>query len=170
MNATIQAKRDKLYVVIAYHDEYNQPKQKWFGTGLDDTKKNRKKAEADAKGAYAKLSSRSFEDVMGDYFSKEQVETALNTYYPISSFSNMSEVDLKSLKVNETTEVVHYSNVYTIIKRLETDEKWLRENNKSQVEAAYVEVLLDKLIDETIEGYKTDELEYFDKITIESLV
>ena len=45
MKASIQAKRDKLYVVIAYQDEFNQSKQKWFGTGLDDTKKNRKKAE-----------------------------------------------------------------------------------------------------------------------------
>ena len=45
MKASIQVKRDKLYVVIAYQDEFNQSKQKWFGTGLDDTKKNRKKAE-----------------------------------------------------------------------------------------------------------------------------
>lgn len=46
MHATIQTKREKLYVVITYKDEYNQTKKKWFGTGLDDTKQNRKKAES----------------------------------------------------------------------------------------------------------------------------
>lgn len=158
------------YRLVDMYFSYSTKDENNLDLKEDEIEKNRKKAEADAKGAYAKLSSRSFEDVMGDYFNKEQIETALNTYYPISSFNNMKEVDLKSLKVNETTEVVHYSNVYTIIKRLETDEKWLRENNKSEVEAAYVEVLLDKLIEETIDGYKTEKLQYFDKITVESLV
>lgn len=45
MKATIQSKSDKLYVVISYLDEYNNRKQKWFATGLDNVKKNRKKAE-----------------------------------------------------------------------------------------------------------------------------
>lgn len=39
------AKREKLYVVILYKDDLNRPQKKWYGTGLDDTKQNRKKAE-----------------------------------------------------------------------------------------------------------------------------
>ncbi len=46
MHATVMCKREKLYVVITYKDDLNNTKKKWYGTGLDDTRQNRKKAEA----------------------------------------------------------------------------------------------------------------------------
>ncbi len=45
MTAAILSRREKLYIVITYKNELNKTMHKWFGTGLDDTKSNRKKAE-----------------------------------------------------------------------------------------------------------------------------
>lgn len=45
MTAAILPKRQKLYVVITNKNELNKTMHKWFGTGLDDTRVNRKKAE-----------------------------------------------------------------------------------------------------------------------------
>lgn len=44
MKASLLTKRNKIYVCITYNDEYGNIKKKWFGTGLDDNRANRKKA------------------------------------------------------------------------------------------------------------------------------
>ena len=46
MQARIISKRNKLYIVISYKDEFDNIKKKWFSTGLDDTKQNRKYAHS----------------------------------------------------------------------------------------------------------------------------
>ena len=45
MRANITSKRGKLYIVITYEDMTGQIKKKWYGTGLDDIKANKKEAE-----------------------------------------------------------------------------------------------------------------------------
>ena len=46
MQARIISKRNKLYILISYKDEFDNIKKKWFSTGLDDTKQNRKYAHS----------------------------------------------------------------------------------------------------------------------------
>ena len=45
MRANITSKRGKLYIVITYEDLTGQIKKKWYSTGLDDKKANKKEAE-----------------------------------------------------------------------------------------------------------------------------
>ena len=42
MRAGLINKRGKLYIVITYEDELGKEKKKWFGTGLDDNRSNKK--------------------------------------------------------------------------------------------------------------------------------
>ncbi len=142
------------------------------GTEISDEQFEKNKAETKklADAAYKKLETKSFEEVMREYLSEEEAEANLVSYYPIASISNGLGYDVGKLKVGEVTEVIYSQSNYFIIQRLENDNEYIKKYLMNSANTALAEEKFGKIVEETMDGLKVEKLEYFGKITPETLV
>ena len=91
MRATLAEKRKKIYVVITYEDSLGQTKKKWFGTGLNAVRANRKEANRikeekleEFKQIYKfadnKKSTMLFADFITDWLERVKPNLQISTY------------------------------------------------------------------------------------------
>lgn len=91
MRATLTEKRKKIYVVITYEDSLGQTKKKWFGTGLNAVRANRKEANRikeekleEFKQIYKfadnKKSTMLFADFITDWLERVKPNLQISTY------------------------------------------------------------------------------------------
>lgn len=153
-----------IYFEVNAYDEEGNPLDE------DAFESNRKQSEIDANNAYAKLKNKDFEEVMREYLSEEEAEANLQSYYSAESVSNLLGVDIKKLGVGETTEVIYAQSTYFIIKRLENDVEYLKENNMQTVLDNYANVKFTEIAEGIMNEIKVTESEHYKLVTPETLV
>ena len=146
-------------------DNNNEP------LSTEDFNKNKEETKKVAETAYTEIKGgKSFEDVMKKYNGEADYEADLQSYYSISDIEYTGQnvdYDLKSMKEGDNTEVLYFTNCYYIIKRLELDKEYIKEN--VDYDAVYAEKVFADTLEQTSESLKIEESELYKQITVDSL-
>lgn len=160
-----------IFFTVETHDE--------DGNALSEAQveKNKKEAEKKINAAYDKVKSgKQFLDVLKEYRTGDDYELSLQGYYKPEKVASSFDFDVSSLKVGETSKPIYTSNTYLIIHRLENDGEYLKKNGIApdgyttmSIEDYYAQELFGEMVEKQMKELKVTELEYYDKITTETL-
>ena len=165
------------YRLVDIYFFYNTEDEEGNALSAAQIEKNKKEAEKKINSVYSRVQKgENFLDIVKEYRGDEEYEVSLQGYYDPHSFEGSFDYDVASMKIGDTSAPIVSNNTFIMIHRLENDNEYLTKNGISTdgyttitVEDYYAQELFGEMVEERMGNLKITELEYYDKITPETL-